>query len=67
MFTYTSTEEILDSGISFDDSKDNKFTIEFVNGFTIKIGDKTYKYDKTGKEIKEELGGDSDEQTGNEE
>lgn len=67
VFTYTSTEEILDNGISFDDSKDNKFTIDFVNGFTITIGEKTYKYDKTGKEIKEELGGDSDEQTGNEE
>ena len=50
VFTYDSQKEILESGITV---TDNKFTIDFTNGFIITINGTKYSYDKNGKKIVE--------------
>jgi len=50
VYRYNNTLGILQKDL---ECKDNKFTIDFSNGFALTIGGKTYKYDKDGKEIKE--------------
>lgn len=52
VFAYDSQMEILKESINI---TDNKFTIDFTNGFAITVKDVTYKYDKNGNVIKEEI------------
>lgn len=51
VYNYSNTGGILESGIP---AEDNKFTIDFKDGFTITINNNIYKFDKNGKAIKED-------------
>lgn len=64
IYSYISKEKILEKDL---DVQDNKFKVDFTNGFTITIGESTYKYDKNGKAIVDNKPEETSEEVNNEE